>query len=360
LAITRERITGTGAPADLVLDDLRSIEMPEDLEYLVSNTFPGEMGIAQVELHGGNRLWAKKISISNEIVRIEWLGGPPLELSVDLLRGIRIDFATHEYEKTLSAPPADTDRIFLKDDNGQISGIAGLVDSLDADNLKFEVGGQTRSLSRDKIYGVVFAQPVPVKSPARCLVTFRDSSKLGGDKLSLSNGKATLSLNKQTEVKFDWPNVERVTIRSSRVRYLSDLTPAREEQTPIVTLPLPAQRDKSVSGGLLTVGVQSFEKGLGVHSRSVLTFATAGNWDVFLATIGLDEVSNGKGDCIFQVLADGKSIFERRINRQDSSAVEIKLPITGCRELTLLVEPGVNLDLADHANWCDARLIKNK
>src|SRR6478752_5256508 len=74
LTITRERITGTGAPADLVLDDLRSIELPTEFHYLVRNSPPGEMGIAQVELHDGNRLRTKKISISNEIVRLEWLG----------------------------------------------------------------------------------------------------------------------------------------------------------------------------------------------------------------------------------------------------------------------------------------------
>jgi hypothetical protein len=44
----------------------------------------------------------------------------------------------------------------------------------------------------------------------------------------------------------------------------------------------------------------------------------------------------------------------------DTVPADIKLPITGCQRLTLLVEPGAGLDLADHANWCDARLIKNK
>jgi hypothetical protein len=28
--------------------------------------------------------------------------------------------------------------------------------------------------------------------------------------------------------------------------------------------------------------------------------------------------------------------------------------------VTLLVEPGEGLDLADHADWCDARFIKNR
>ncbi len=363
LAIVGDRISGKGAPADLTLDDLRSIETYDDDEWLVSRSFPGETGIAFVELQHG-QLTAKKVSIANEVVKIEWLGGPPLELPVDLLRGFRVELLAQsaEYEKSLSAPPTDLDRIFIKDDDGQVSSISGLVDSLDAENLKFEAGGQTRSLSREKIHGVVFAQPVPVKPSARCLVTFRDSSHLGGDNLTLSDGKAALSLNKKIEVKFDWANVQRVAIRSNRMAFLSDLPFAKEEQTPIVTLPLPAQRDKSVSGSWLKVGLKPFDKGLGVHARSVLTFATDGKWDLFIAGIGLDEAANGKGDCVFVVLADGESIFERRVQNRGGIdfAAEIKLPITGCRELTLIVEPGAGLDLADHANWCDARLIKNK
>jgi hypothetical protein len=106
--------------------------------------------------------------------------------------------------------------------------------------------------------------------------------------------------------------------------------------------------------------MERFDKGLGVHARSSLTFGLDGQWDTFVAKIGLDAEADGKGDCIFQVLADGKSIFQRRMTGRDLGAAEVKLPITGCQELTLLVEPGEGLDLADHANWCDARLTKAK
>jgi len=160
-------------------------------------------------------------------------------------------------------------------------------------------------------------------------------------------------------VSFRWNEVQRVTVRSSRLVFLSDLEPVAEKQQPIVTPDFPARRDISVTGHPLRLGSQEFEKGLGVHAYSELTFAAGGKWDRFLATIGLDPVAAEKGDCVFKVLADGKTIFSERLRATDSPQA-IDLPITGCDQVALVVEPGEDLDLGDHANWCDARFVKNK
>jgi hypothetical protein len=108
----------------------------------------------------------------------------------------------------------------------------------------------------------------------------------------------------------------------------------------------------------LTLGAKVYEKGLGVHSRSALTFATDKKWDLLAATIGLDAEAAGKGDCIFVILADGETLLTRRMKGTDSPE-DIEVSITGREQVTLIVEPGEGLDLADHANWCDARFIKN-
>jgi hypothetical protein len=190
-------------------------------------------------------------------------------------------------------------------------------------------------------------------------VRFRDGSVLGGESLSLAGGKATLGFSEGGKVEFSWPAASRVAIRSSRVSFLSDLKAIAEEQKPIVTLPLPARNDKSVFGKPLMLGSRTYEKGLGVHARSSLTFAADKKWDQLAATIGLDASANGKGDCVFVVLADGQSLMTQRMKGNDPPA-EIQIPITGRQYVTLLVEPGEGLDLADHADWCDVRFIKNK
>jgi hypothetical protein len=282
-------------------------------------------------------------------------------MPVDLLRAIRLDpnVANVEFEKAIAAPSAELDRIFIRDEAGKLSSLTGLVDSLESEWLKVETGGEIRQLPRSKVFGIVCAQSVATDAPHRCQVTFRDSSILGGESLSLAGGKGMLSFSEGVKVEFSWPAVARVTIRSSRVSFLSDLKPIAEEQQPIVTLPLAARHDKSVSGKPLTLSTRIYEKGLGVHARSSLTFAADKKWDQLVATIGLDGAANGKGDCVFVVLADGQQLLTQRIKGTDPPA-EIQLPITGRQQVTLLVEPGEGLDLADHANWCDVHFIKNK
>jgi alpha-galactosidase len=143
------------------------------------------------------------------------------------------------------------------------------------------------------------------------------------------------------------------------VAFLSDLKPTAEEQQAIATIARPWQRDKSVMGKPLTLGSRVFEKGIGVHSRSSLAFDVDEGFDVLAATIGIDAETGGKGDCVFTVLGDGRPLFTQQM-KGDSPAQDISVPLGGARQLTLLVEPGADLDLADHADWCDARLIKSK
>jgi hypothetical protein len=128
---------------------------------------------------------------------------------------------------------------------------------------------------------------------------------------------------------------------------------------PTVTLAMPWQRDRSVSGKPLLMSGRAYEKGLGVHARNLLRYDIGGQFDAFAATIGLDAAAEGRGDCVFVVRADGRELLRQRVRGQETPR-EIKLDVRGARQLTLLVEPGEDLDLADHANWANARLMKSR
>jgi len=355
LAISDEKLSGDGVPEKLTLDDLRRIEIRG-----ASGAPPAGSWLI-VELRGGGKIFATSVSIDNEKCRLDWKGGEQLLLAIDLVRAIRFDSAISnaDFDKAAATPSAEFDRVFIKDEVGKVSSVAGLIDSLDADQLKISVGGKDHSIPRAKLLGIVAAQPAGLEPPSRCLVAFRDGSFLGGETLSLAGEKAVILLPAGGKAEFCWSAAAHVVIRSRRVAFLSDVKPTAEEQQAIVTFPMPAQRDKSVSGKPLTLGARTYEKGLGVHSRSSLTFAADKKWDVLAATIGLDAEAAGKGDCIFVVLADGQPLFTRRMKGTDSPE-DIELPITGREQVTLIVEPGEGLDLADHADWCDARFIKNR
>jgi hypothetical protein len=205
--------------------------------------------------------------------------------------------------------------------------------------------------------GIVVAQPQAADELTRCLVHLRDGSRLAGDLTAIADDRATLTLPGGGQVAFPWSAARSVEVRSSLVAFLSDLKPLEVEETTLLTLPRPWQRDKSVMGKPLTLGTRVFDKGIGVHARSTLSFAADRKYDVLAAVIGIDAQAGGKGDCVFTVLGDGQSLFMRRIKGNDPPQ-DLNLDISRCEQVTLLVEPGEGLDLADHANWCDVRMIK--
>jgi hypothetical protein len=355
LEIATGKLTSDGLPADLTLDDLRRIEIAN------TSPAPADKPAILAELRGGGRVHASSASIANDQCSLGWTQGDAISLPLDLVRGLRLapSAATAEVDKALAAPSAELDRVFIQDDAGKLSSVTGLIDALTDLELTIEISGQARKIPRQRLVALIIAQPAATDPPSRCLVHFRDGSALGGDALALSGENASLTFPAGASASFPWSAVAGVTIRSSRLAFLSDLKPIAEEHKPLVTFPRPAQRDKSVSGKALTLGSRVFEKGLGVHARSSLTFVADKKWEVFAATIGIDAAAAGKGDCLFSVVADGQRLYERRVRGADPP-YDIQVSIEGREQVTLLVEPGESLDLADHANWCDARFLKNR
>jgi hypothetical protein len=353
LSIAGGKLSGEGLPAGLSLDDLRRIDVPG-----VAQT-PEKPAVA-VELRGGGLVGGRTVAIGDDKCQIEWSLGDKLSLPIDVVRAVRFEPATAnpEFDKALTAPAADADRIFFKVDD-KYDSIAGLIVSLTPEQLTFQFEGAERTLPRGQLYGIVVAQAAAEDDPTRCLVALRDGSRLAGDLTSLENGRATLELLGGGKVALTWSAVSRVDVRSSRIAFLSDLKPTSVEEATIVTSSRPWQRDKNVMGKALVLGTKTFDKGIGVHARSSLTFAAGGKYDTLAAVIGIDAGTGGKGDCVFTVLGDGQPLFTKRVKGNEPPQ-DISVEIARVNEVTLLVEPGADLDLADHANWCEVRLIKAK
>ena len=354
LAIAGGKLSGEGVTQKLELDDLRRIDLaPTGAE-------PSENPAVQIELRGGGRILGKSVTIANDKCQVEWTGGAPLALPIDALRSIRFDPSTQspEFDKAQLAPAADADRVFLRVD-GKTDSVTGLVTGLTAEQLSIQVEGQDRAVPSASVLGFVLAQPQAATEPARCVVELHDGSRVAGELSELADDRARMTLPGGGQVEFPWSSAAKVLVRSNRVSFLSDLKPTAVEERVLVTLPRPWQRDKSTMGKALVLGGRTFEKGIGVHARSSLTFNNDGQFDELAAVIGLDGQGGDKGDCIFVVLGDGERLFARRMTGHDPPH-ELSLDISRVKEITLVVEPGEGLDLGDVADWADARLIKGK
>ncbi|MBC7855482.1 MAG: NPCBM/NEW2 domain-containing protein [Pirellulaceae bacterium] len=351
ITISAGKLTGEGLPQPLPLDDLRQIR----IAAAVPETKPA------VVLHmlGGGKIFAKSVTIVGDVCQVESALAGKLAIPLDQVRGVRLEPAVSspEFDKALAAPSADQDRLFIKIED-KVDSAAGIFKSLSEKEFQFELGGESKTLPREKLFGFVVAQGSADDDPAKALITLRDGSLLAGEIDSLSGGKLAASLPGGSKFEIPQEALASIALRSSRLAFLSDLKPVEEEQRSLAFMDVPWQKDRSVQSRTLTLGQRTFEKGIGCHAECRLTFAADGKWDVLAAVIGIDAETMGKGDCIFVVVADGETVFTRRVKGTDPPQ-EIQVEIPRAKRVTLAVEAGAGLDLGDHADWCDVRFIKN-
>jgi hypothetical protein len=154
--------------------------------------------------------------------------------------------------------------------------------------------------------------------------------------------------------------VAALDVFQGRAVYLSDLTPAKYEHVPYFGVHWPVVADGSVAGRDLRLGGSTYDKGLGLHSHSRLTYALGGAYQRFEAVVGLDDQTGREGSVRVKVLADGKPLdvgADRELTARNGP-LAIRVKVAGVKELTLEVEFGRNADVQAHVNWADARLVK--
>jgi PKD repeat protein len=141
--------------------------------------------------------------------------------------------------------------------------------------------------------------------------------------------------------------------------YLSDLTPAYQANGWG-----PVERDLSNGeagtrdGRTLMINGVQYPKGLGVHALSELRYLLDGQYDSFLADVGVDDEVGMRGSVVFQVFADGEKLYDSGLMFGYQSAKRVKVNVVGKRELRLLVLTGNGNREQDHADWAAARLIR--
>ncbi len=319
---------------------------------------------------GGGVLRLTGATISQRSITITWpiAGHEPLSLPLVGVRGFLLQMPAPDaqpdasFADALAAEAAmTTDRVFVTAEvDKPLQSVACLLESLDDQQATVVYNDKSRTIARNKIYGIILANPGGSGKPitGQCLVITTDGSRLlaGIDSLDSTSLGARIG---DTALVIPQDRITRIDVRSDRMLFLSDLQPVEVIESSFPAFDWPWRRDGNVMGKPMQLGGKTYDKGLGVHARCLLTFAVPEGFDAFAATVGLQPPVRGKGDCEMAVLADGRELWRKRVRGEDEP-LPINIDIRGAKRITLAVEPGADLDLADHANWADARFIRSK
>jgi hypothetical protein len=192
-------------------------------------------------------------------------------------------------------------------------------------------------------------QPLP-----RATLELVNGMRLNGRLLELGDN-CTLRLDEGAELAIARRLVHRLSVRSDRVRYLSDMTP-QVEQVPAFDRIWPWTVDRSPAGpGIKLLGTE-YAQGVVMVPKTKLTYTLEQPYDLFEAMIGIEDRGGDQAHAIFRVYLDGKLEFESEPITRSSKPQRLQLAVTGKKQLAIEADFGKNFDLGDHCAFADARL----
>lgn len=320
-----------------------------------------------IMLQDGSFARAQQITVDGEVCRIQLIDQASIECPLPSLRVLAFEAVPCDSRgPKWPGPVADllarrrtADDTMLVRQEEKITSVPGVLKAVDDQKVTFTYKGEDRTIDRDKVLAVVLAAPAqPPDTRGMGLIQTTQGVALWGKALRLEADRLHLTRSDGQTMWLSWTRVRRIDIRSDRMVWLSELEPVEVDDKPLFTLG-GWERDRSWQGRPLTLGGQEYERGLGVHAPCRLIYEPDGRFDAFAAVIGIDDETHKQGgDCLFVVIADGKTIYKQRVTSRDKPR-PIRLNIAGVRRLELRVEAGENLDLGDHADWADARFIRD-
>jgi hypothetical protein len=118
-------------------------------------------------------------------------------------------------------------------------------------------------------------------------------------------------------------------------------------------------KDSSVLGKPLRIGDRKFTRGIGTHANGELVYYLDRPYERFEAWVGVDaEIAYTKAaSVVFQVLGDGRVLFNSGVMRSDTPAKRVSVDLSGVGELKLVVSDAGDGNNSDHADWADPVLL---
>ena len=159
-------------------------------------------------------------------------------------------------------------------------------------------------------------------------------------------------------MQIDADRVVAVEVIGGRWEWLTDHRPISYEQASMLGPGWEYLPGRSVLNAPILVAGESYERGIGVHSRSNLVFELGGDYREFVTSFGMDDDSGPLADVTVVILVDGQRRFEKTHVRRGSLIGPIRVDVSHAGRIELIVEYGDNGDMQDRFDWVEPGLIR--
>jgi hypothetical protein len=246
--------------------------------------------------------------------------------------------------------------------------LEGIVHEVNETSVVFEFDSERINVPRAKLEGILFRTQVTGELPAAIC---RVKDTLGGvwnvRTLQIQDNQVRFTTVAGAEAHLALERLLEVDFSAANLTFLSDLEPESVEWRPYFQSPAtPAslvkwfqpKRDQGADGTTLTLAGESYEKGLALHSRSLVSYRLTKDYQRLVATVGVEERYRSAANLTLVVTGNDRTLLTRAIKGTDPP-FELELDIANVRRLKILVDFGDDRsDAGDLLYLCNARLVK--
>lgn len=342
-----------------------------DGSQLVGLSYQAAQGEATVELLSGITLkmptrsirWVRFREQEGELAK-QWGEIAKQEPASDLL--VIRKTSTRSVEQPGQEPRAVTETA--------LDELDGTVLSVGPETARFEFAGESLDVKREKIEGIVYFHPVKRELPASvCRVIDAAGSTWLARSIELSSGRLKLVSTAGVPASLPLAELAQIDFSSGNVKFLGEL----EEETFLGSVSFQPRnmtatfkqlreprwvsegRDRPFGGESLSIGGKIFTRGMVLSSRSRLAYAIPEEMRWFRAEAGLDNAAGPAANLTLILIADTREVYRHTFSAdQPREAQSIELDLASATRLTIAIEDGSGLDIADQLNLANARFTK--
>jgi hypothetical protein len=113
-----------------------------------------------------------------------------------------------------------------------------------------------------------------------------------------------------------------------------------------------------VEGHLFELAGQTYDRGIGTQSRTLLAYRIEEGDRRFQARVGVDERAGSAGSVVFRVLVDKEQRFQSPPLSHRDAPQTVDVDLAGGKFLILDTDFGERGDIRDFADWAEARMVR--
>lgn len=221
-------------------------------------------------------------------------------------------------------------------------------------------GGNALEVPLDNVRDILLATPPQGRSeikPSAFLLRLANSAVISVDELRLNDEKINFVAPGGRKASVPTSFVASIEHNAGPIVWLSARDPVEVVYTPFFEGRFTPVMDRTVNGEPIRLGNRTIQRGIGMHSKTRMTFNLQPGDKTFRTRYAIDPLL-GYANVDVRIYVDDKVQHETKGFKAGDVSPMVDLPLKGAKNLTLEVDYGAGYDIQDRLNWIEPAILR--